>query len=1495
MSGAEDLVPLLHTNGSRSENRSSAPGYVLNQYITRIGAFTSRIERWTNPSNPSDVHWRVYSGDNTVNIYGRTENSRIFNPERPEQIFSWLLSDRWDWKGNSLSLTYKVENGQGVDMTQHHEQSHGEPNDKNRTANRYIKSIRYGNRVSFLDGQGKRFLFPTQSFIDGAGWIFEVIFDYGEHDGPSPTPAETSQWPVRGDSFSNFRSGFNIRTARLCRRVLMFHHFPEIADVGQNCLVSSTDLVYHQQTSIESARPYTFLDAVEQSGYRRDQSQSEGYVKRSLPRVEMTYSEPLVDDNLHPVSPDMLRNAPAGLSPLNSRWIDLYGEGVSGILTQTEGAWYYKRNLSPSQGTTGTAGSPEIVPVFSDLETVSSFPHTKKSDPILFADLSGDGTLSVIDEEGSFQSSMYGDPKAWMLFLPFQTTLNSALNAPDLRLLDLTGDGLTDAFLTKEAIWYQSLGDTGFGPPQTLDPVTADDYTATQVFKNDVLGTIHFADFTGDGLADIASISNGEIWFLPNMGYGRFGQRIVMDNSPVFERDDKFDPKRILLADVDGSGTTDIIYVGEGGASVYLNQSGNSWSTGQLLTSTAGLSGELDFQAIDILGNGTTCLVGSDPLPARSYGMQYVNLNGPLKPHLLLQVDNNLGASTVVRYSTSTRFLQLDEANGMPWIGKMAFPVHVVESRIVHDRIGRNIFTSRYAYHHGHFDGKEREFRGFGMVEQWDTDELSANFVLDGQPAIQSAAHVLPPAHTKTWFHLGIASDPDTVSRIYASEYFNDTNAWLLPDTVIPSDVIPAEEFDAYRALKGSVLRKEIYMDDAYPNASAEKTDRARLPFSVVESSFALSKVQPKSNDLPAVFMVTPRETLSYEYDRNLDDPRIGHNLTLESNQHGQTLREITIAYGRRNPDASLPTQWDQDMQANKYILYSLNDVTGIIDDSSGYPNTFRLPGVFQQRQYEVTGISSDPQGLFGFDQLASHNFAAIEAATEIGYDAVPDPVEPNKRLLSLIRTLFRHDDLSGLLPLQEMQSCGIIGQNYAFALTNSMIKTAYEKDNTPLISDPDALLTGVSGDDGGYISSASLKASNLFPSDDPYDGHWISSALSFYSASNTAADELAFARAHFFKPCRTRNIFGAETLITFDQFDLMLIETRDSVGNAITVGERHAAGHLTENGNDYRVLQPHLITDCNDNRTAVLYDALKAVAGTATMGKVGDQAGDSLDDFEPDLEEARIIQYMQQPTVNPKDLVKGATTRLVYDLFAYVRTKNSANPQPVASASITRTRHKYDADAVSAEFHNVLSYSDGFARSIQSKIQVKPGPTVMRDAQDNIVMQPDGQPQLTTTISDPRWVTSGWIVFNNKGLEVAHYEPFFTSLATFEFDTRVGVSVITFYDAIGRTVAVLNPNGSYTKTIFSSWLSENWDSNDTIALDPRTDPDVSQYMSPFLSGNPNFQTWLQQHMSLPPNDPRRQAAEQTLPHASTAVISYVDPLGRAFVRKGWKSVLSRT
>jgi Insecticide toxin TcdB middle/N-terminal region len=91
-----------------------------------------------------------------------------------------------------------------------------------------------------------------------------------------------------------------------------------------------------------------------------------------------------------------------------------------------------------------------------------------------------------------------------------------------------------------------------------------------------------------------------------------------------------------------------------------------------------------------------------------------------------LRAYERAGAQRVFLYAPSTRFYLEDLYAGNPWVTRPPFPVHVVERVEILDWIGRSRTVNRYAYHHGHYDGVEREFRGFGMVEEWDTESHRA-------------------------------------------------------------------------------------------------------------------------------------------------------------------------------------------------------------------------------------------------------------------------------------------------------------------------------------------------------------------------------------------------------------------------------------------------------------------------------------------------------------------------------------------------------------------------------------------------------------------------------------------------------------------------------------------------------------------------------------------------------------------------------------------------
>jgi hypothetical protein len=100
-----------------------------------------------------------------------------------------------------------------------------------------------------------------------------------------------------------------------------------------------------------------------------------------------------------------------------------------------------------------------------------------------------------------------------------------------------------------------------------------------------------------------------------------------MDSAPRFIDEERFDPRRVRLADVDGSGTADLIYIGADGVQVCFNQSGNAWASPQPVAVFPGADSLSTVQAIDLLGTGTACLVWSSPLPGEARApLRYVDL-----------------------------------------------------------------------------------------------------------------------------------------------------------------------------------------------------------------------------------------------------------------------------------------------------------------------------------------------------------------------------------------------------------------------------------------------------------------------------------------------------------------------------------------------------------------------------------------------------------------------------------------------------------------------------------------------------------------------------------------------------------------------------------------------------------------------------------------------------------------------------------------------------
>ncbi|MFX0577752.1 SpvB/TcaC N-terminal domain-containing protein [Nocardia nepalensis] len=1444
LSGAEDLVPVLVAqNGDwvPEDLPTRIVGgvrYRVQRYRPRVEGLFARIERWTNRTDAADVFWRSISRDNVTTWYGRTAESRIADPADPTHIFSWLICASYDDKGNVIGYDYKSENDEQVDT--------GKPNERNRirNANRYPKRIRYGNHTPHFSTLDPVAAWPALPAEDQ--WYFELAFDYGEHDRANPLPQDAPGWGDRPDPFSSYRSGFEVRTYRLCRRALMFHHFPDEPELGVGCLVRSTDFTYAHDADPTNARNpiYSLLTAVTQQGYRR---RNGGYRSRSLPPVEFAYSEAKIDSRLRELDPDSREGLPSGLGDAY-QWIDLDGEGLSGILTEQGDGWFYKRNSSPINSV-GHNGDTHLAARFAPPELIMPKPAFSMAAGARFIDLAGDGRPDAVRFDGP-DPGFYerAEDDEWTPFALFRELPNRDWDDPNLRFVDLDGDGRSDVLITAGdvIIWHPSLGEDGFGPERRV-PVPWDENHGPAVIFADSEHTVQLADMSGDGLSDLVRIRNGEVCYWPNLGYGRFGAKVTMDRAPWFDRPDQFDSRRLLLADIDGSGTTDLIYLHAHGIRVYFNQSGNGWENPVALNVLPPTGAPVDVQALDLLGDGTACLVWSSPLLGDTGSpLRYLDLMGGRKPHLLVGMNNNLGGETEIQYAPSTKFYLRDKLAGTPWATKLPFPVHVVERVTVRDRWRNTSFTSTYSYHHGYFDGPEREFRGFGRVEQVDVEDFGTFADANAESPFITQDHRLyqPPVKTVSWYHTGALIDAGRVLHQFGDEYFahrldNARQARTpfyeraLPEPEFEAiDLTADERREALRACRGVPLRQEVYELDFRALAQGQQNP-VRL-VSATTRGCGIRLVQLRKTNQHAVFHVTDAETISYHYELDLRaatvtaDPRITHTLNLRTDEYGNVLQSVTVGYPRWSPvplnDQLLPEGAETliaAVQGELHIGYLEQHYT---DDAVAEADRYRLRLPCETTTYELTGI--EPVGpYFGLDQLRGLQLSdrypvvggiAVEA---IPYQQLPVHTRPQRRQVEQTRSLFFDDALVGPLPLGTINARALPFETYTLAMTDSLLTAVLGDRLTPDVTD---VLENTAA--SGYLSGPTL-TQRLGP--DTIGQHWRCSGIAGFRDD---------ARRHFFLPERYTDPFGNTTLLDYDPLDLYLNSSTDPLGNRVEVTEF-----------DFRVLAPRTIRDINDNLSQVRYDILGMPTATASHGKAGE--GENLDGFDSDTvdpDPADLVAFFvidDYDATRAEQLLGGATGRYLY-YFGETRRDGAIvwGQHPPCAAGIIRELHQ--SQHPDSPVQTAFEYSDSSGNIVVRKIQAEPE-------------SPGGA---------MRWVSNGKTILNNKGKPVKQYEPYFSPPEVghrFAEPVEIGVTPVFFYDAAGRRIRTESPDGSVSRIEFSPWHTADFDFNDTV-LEP---------------GN----AWYAR-MSTSADDAERRAAQLAAAHAGTSALTLVDSLGRAVV-----------
>lgn len=717
-------------------------------------------------------------------------------------------------------------------------------------------------------------------------YLAEIHYaDYGDTAHPQFLIKVKFTYQDRPDHFSDYHAGFEVRTTQRCTRI----------DIYTNAAAEILTRTYHLDYADQSSADATTLPLNGVSLLTQVRVEGrDGAAAQWLPPLKLRYT------SFQPETRKFSAVAGSELPPLalnNPSYdlADLFGRGLPDIL-EMNGVVRYWRNLG-----SGRFDLPR--------EMRDAPAGVGLADPgVQLLDANGDGRLDLMittETLAGYYPLRFGGLWDSRSFQRYRNAPSFSLKDPEVRMVDLDGDGITDAIRsgTRFECFFNDAHD-GWAEMRAVERRSLD------IFPNVNFSDprVKWANMTGGGLQDVVLVHDGCVEYWPALGRGEWARPVIMRHSPRFP--DGYDPKRILLGDVDGDGAADLIYVDDGRVTLWINQCGNGWSDPIRIEGTPPVTDLDAVRLVDLLGNGIGGLLWSADADtfARAH-MFFLDFTGGVKPYLLTEVDNQAGAITRIAYCSSTQFYLEDQKQpATRWQTPLPFPVQVVAQVEVLDLLSGGKLTTEYSYHHGYWDGAEREFRGFGRVDQRDT-EAFVDYAVSGlhpdQPfqAVEPI-YFSPPTETRTWFHQGPLGDEfgDWSEADYSAEFWaGDPQSLPRPQAVtdLLNDLPRRVKRDALRTLRSRILRSELYGLDG--------TALQNRPYTVIEQVYGVREefsseittgVPIPSQDATHIFFPYTIAQRTTQWDRGVE-PMSRFAFTGDYDACGQARSQISIAVPR--------------------------------------------------------------------------------------------------------------------------------------------------------------------------------------------------------------------------------------------------------------------------------------------------------------------------------------------------------------------------------------------------------------------------------------------------------------------------------------------------------------------------------------------------------------------------------------------------------------------
>jgi len=1366
---------LISRSASSYNGLPLTTAYTVVRHWPRVeGAFTL-IEHWSSAADTPGF-WLLHGADGSLHMYGSTALSRRADPADPQRVGVWLIDESLNTCGEHIVYQYKADTEAPV-----------APQFRDYRAQRYLSRVCYCNVTAdphlYAWQAGRRE--PPQ-------WHCQLLFDYGERSTDLqqvPTFAEQQTWPERSDPFWIYAYGFELGTRRLCRQVLMFHQFPEL---GEDPVLVQRLLLQYRSSPLG----YNQLSAAHQQAY-----DGLGQIE-SRPPMEFAYNtfdlEPTVQGWTR--FPDM----PGLNDGQQYQMVDLYGEVLSGVLCRYDQAWYYREPLRAE------AGGDEVD--YSDWQRLEHAPTADRDKPVhqSLTDLTGDGRLDWLLVAPGMCGYFTLDPQRnWSGFLPFDA-FPAEFSHSMAQMTDLMGDGLSDLTLIgpRSVRLYANRRAAGFAAgvdvPHTEKTATGTD-DDLPVLSNSPTELVAFADVLGSGQQHLVRIRHDEVKCWPNLGRGRFGKGFVLCALPFAYSE--FNASQVLLADLDGSGAADLIYLETERLRVFMNHAGKGFEQVSVdLAWPEGLAYDSLWQvsAADLQGVGCSSLIVTLPhMSPRHWRCDFIKA----KPYLLNRSCNNMGASSGVTYRSSAQEW-LDEKREQQAAGiehpasALPLAMHLVSRQTQHDEITGNTLTQTFRYRGGYYDRFEREFRGFRLLLQNDTEATVAERATIGFTA---------PILSKTWFHTGEAIDPPR-----SGYYAGDVEAVELKPTLLQNYHVndgAAQSFtvadddsarEIARTLSGRVLRSEIYAADDNPETA--------VPYVVQAHRYGARIIRPKGKHQPyAVILPLDLESLSYQYEPSLaDDPLCRHQLSLEWDAYGSSLHGFTVNYPRRRVPTDTPPFSDEHQQSWWRDAHDNAQQKWYLSQTRALPihlpdiEAWRLGLPFQQRNnvlvLEKNALSAQNINHEHFLQMSHDDGEWAKQAVLAGLSLQRYINPDNAQTLEPGEATFA--GLPGYLETAELDAVALSAYDKLKNADGEMPFNLKEKLESPEV--------------GYHIMPLFLPAAAETAIADPDDAKNY-----LWSVHRGFPTYHGFDRFYNVEKYRETRSHG-ETLISYDPYGCLT--------TAVTLPDGCTTRSLDV---DYRTFLPAAIEDANRNIQEARYNAFGEPLVSSFHGtELGEPVGfDPLSSYVPPPDRDPMIAIAAPKNAIGRFASAGfwdtfswmgrvsSVTPLTEDWMTWAKNRgfilpsghlcdharqhlaglenpdanetllqqqiNAAQREPVYHVALLADRYPDDPEL---QVRVSIACLDGFGRPLQTKQEVEPGKSWQVDEKGELILDAEGQPIEAEV--PRRWRVSEPVEYNNKGEKVRIYRPYFADQPRYINDRSMRAHAFhdqQFYDAAGR------------------------------------------------------------------------------------------------------------